>query len=89
MVANGDGILVAAPGRANVVQRNRSHSNGDDGIDVNCRNALCGPDQTTVTRDAANGNGDLGTEADPGTDEGGNKARRNGNPGQCENVACS
>jgi predicted transcriptional regulator len=56
---------------------------GDDGLDVD--NAA-----TTVTRNLAVHNGDLGIEAVPGvTDGGGNKANANGNPAQCTNVSCS
>jgi hypothetical protein len=35
-----------------------------------------------------NHNGDLGIEAAPGADGGGNKASGNGNPLQCVNVVC-
>lgn len=54
----------------------------DDGFDVH----LPG---TTLTRDRAFHNGDLGIEAVAGTlDGGGNKAHANGNPAQCTGVPC-
>jgi parallel beta-helix repeat protein len=55
----------------------------DDGIDVESPT-------TTLTENIANGNGDLGIEADPGViDGGGNHANANGNPAQCQGVVCS
>jgi parallel beta-helix repeat protein len=54
----------------------------DDGFDVH----LPG---TTLRRDLAFHNGDLGIEAVAGTlDGGGNKAHGNGNPAQCAGVSC-
>jgi hypothetical protein len=45
---------------------------------------------TTLTRNRAFRNHDLGIEAVPGvTDGGGNKAAGNGNPLQCTNVFCN
>ena len=77
-----DGILVDAENRENVVQGNHSSKNGDDGIDVDSA-------ATTLTRNTANHNHDLGIEAVPGVTDGGqNKASRNGNPLQCINVFC-
>lgn len=91
VVANGtDGVLVSTAGTANVVEGNRSHLNGDDGIDVDCWEGQCAPGQATLTRNIANRNGDLGIEADAGVDDGGrNVARGNENPAQCVGVACS
>jgi len=44
---------------------------------------------TTVTRNIANHNHDLGIEAVPGViDGGGNHAAGNGNPAQCVNIDC-
>jgi hypothetical protein len=44
---------------------------------------------TTLTRNLAVHNGDLGIEAVPGvTDGGGNRAAGNGNPAQCTNIDC-
>ncbi len=54
----------------------------DDGIDVDSP-------ATTLTRNLALHNGDLGIEAVAGVlDGGGNRAAGNGNPAQCTNVAC-
>lgn len=76
-----DGILVDNGARRNVVARNRSSRNGDDGIDVTAT--------TVVTRNIADRNHDLGVEADPGVVDGGwNRAARNGNPAQCSGIAC-
>ena len=78
-----DGIsLSSAATGPIVIERNTTSVNGDDGIDVDSEHA-------TITKNTANDNGDLGIEAIPGvTDGGGNKARGNGNPLQCLNVAC-
>jgi hypothetical protein len=57
----------------NVVDRN-----GDDGIDVETPDAM-----TTVVRNHAWWNGDLGIEAVPGTQGGRNWVKHNGNPLQC------
>jgi hypothetical protein len=44
---------------------------------------------TTLTRDLAFHNGDLGIDAVAGTiDGGGNRAHANGNPAQCVGVSC-
>ena len=65
-----------------LVQRNRADRNGDDGIDTS-------EPSTTLTANRANRNFDLGIEAVPGVIDGGrNRARGNGNPAQCLNVAC-
>ncbi len=79
---NGDGILVDADQSQNVVGGNRTRENTDDGIDVDSPS-------TTLTKNTANHNDDLGIEAIPGvTDGGGNKAHSNGDPRQCLNVVC-
>jgi hypothetical protein len=45
--------------------------------------------QTTIRKNTANRNGDLGIEAYDGAIDGGdNKAHGNGNPLQCLNVVC-
>jgi hypothetical protein len=55
---------------------------GDDGIDVQTAS-------TTLRRNIANNNGDLGIEAVPGVEDGGgNHAHNNNNPQQCPNVNC-
>jgi parallel beta-helix repeat protein len=77
-----DGILVQSTATDNLLVRNTTERNGDDGIDV--ENAT-----TTLTKNKANRNHDLGIEGIPGmTDGGGNKAIGNGNPLQCTNVFC-
>jgi hypothetical protein len=65
-----------------LILRNTATGAGDDGIDVDSV-------ATTLTRNGAFRNHDLGIEAVPGvTDGGGNKAAGNGNPLQCTNVFC-
>ena len=77
-----DGMLVEATASDTVVARNLVIGSGDDGIDVD-------NPKTTLTRNVALHNGDLGIEAVPGvSDGGGNKAHANGNRTQCTNVAC-
>jgi parallel beta-helix repeat protein len=72
-----------APGATDtLIERNDATGNGDDGIDVRAPS-------TTIRKNTANDNADLGIEAVPGvTDGGGNRAKGNGNPLQCVNVAC-
>jgi parallel beta-helix repeat protein len=79
----GDGILVEVhDGIDNVVARNVSSRNGDDGIDIE-------EPGTLLRKNEADENGDLGVEAVSGAlDEGGNRAWGNANPLQCLNVAC-
>ena len=77
-----DGILVDNGATGTLLVRNRAIRNGDDGIDVDAP-------ATTVTRNIANHNHDLGIEAVPGViDGGGNHAAGNGNPAQCINIDC-
>jgi parallel beta-helix repeat protein len=65
----------------NEVRKNFVSQSGDDGIDVQ------GP--STLIRNTASNNGDLGIEAVEGViDGGGNRASGNGNPLQCVNVFC-
>jgi parallel beta-helix repeat protein len=55
---------------------------GDDGIHVDSAS-------TTITRNTAVNNTDLGIDAVPGiTDGGGNRAAHNGNPLECVNLVC-
>jgi len=55
---------------------------GTDGIRVDSPS-------TTLTRNTANANGDLGIQAVPGVNDGGrNRASANGNPLQCTFVDC-
>ena len=71
-----DGVLIESTA-PHAVERNFVLGAGDDGIDV-------GSPATTMTRNRALNNGDLGIEAVLGvTDGGGNFAARNGNPLQC------
>jgi parallel beta-helix repeat protein len=78
-----DGILVNADATATLLISNIANENGDDGILVDAAG-------TTLTRNTANFNQELGIEAVPGViDGGGNRARGNGNPLQCTNVTCS
>jgi hypothetical protein len=85
--AGTDGIAIAtAPFGGSVVdalvERNIVIGSGDDGFDVQ-------QPTTTLARNLALINGDLGIEAVPGViDGGGNFAFGNGNPLQCLNVAC-
>jgi parallel beta-helix repeat protein len=80
--ASVDGIFVDALASDTLLERNRAEGAGDDGIGVESTS-------TTLTRNTANRNHDLGIEAVPGvSDGGGNKARGNGNPAQCTNVVC-
>jgi nitrous oxidase accessory protein NosD len=77
-----DGILVDNGATGTLVVRNLAIRNGDDGIDVDAP-------ATTLTRNIANHNRDLGIEAVPGViDGGGNHAAGNGNPAQCTNIDC-
>lgn len=77
-----DGFLVGDKDRHSLLKRNIAKGAGDDGFDVESRS-------TTLTRNRAVRNDDLGIEAVRGViDGGGNKASGNGNPLQCINVAC-
>ena len=87
---NGADGIAASGGGGNVLERNRARRNGDDGIDVGCEGPLCPAGVTTLTRNVADRNADLGIEADERAgDGGGNRARRNGNDLQCTGVRCS
>jgi large repetitive protein len=78
-----DGVLVESTAVDTLLEGNVAIGAGDDGIAV--ENV-----STTLTRNLAVRNDDLGIEAVPGvTDGGGNKANANGNPAQCTNVSCS
>jgi parallel beta-helix repeat protein len=77
-----DGVIVEATATDTVVEENLVIGSGDDGIDVDNQ-------RTTLARNVALHNGDLGIEAVPGvSDGGGNKAHANGNRTQCTNVTC-
>jgi parallel beta-helix repeat protein len=74
--------LVEAGSSGNLVAHNVAFRNLIDGIHVN-------DPATTIKRNTANSNGNLGIFAVPGVvDGGGNTAHDNGNPLQCLNVVC-
>jgi parallel beta-helix repeat protein len=76
------GIELNSTSDGNLIEKNDAHENGDDGIDTD-------NPSTTITKNTANDNVDLGIEANSGAiDGGGNKARGNGNPAQCTGVSC-
>jgi parallel beta-helix repeat protein len=78
-----DGIRIDDTATGSLLELNRASGAADDGIDVKSP-------ATTLARNTADRNGDLGIEAVTGvTDGGGNRARGNGNPLQCTNVFCS
>jgi parallel beta-helix repeat protein len=78
-----NGIQVEACASGTLLWQNVARRNGADGIHVDAPSAV-------LHANRASFNGDLGIEAVPGvTDAGGNRARGNGNPAQCQNVACS
>jgi parallel beta-helix repeat protein len=65
-----------------LVEANVALGAGNDGLQI-------GSPLTTVTRNVAEGNADLGIDAVEGvTDGGGNRAAHNGNPLQCVNIDC-
>lgn len=77
-----DGILVNGDATETLLERNTTSESGHDGIEVSAAG-------TTLTRNTADFNHDLGIEAVLEViDGGGNRARGNGNPLQCTNVAC-
>lgn len=80
---NRDGVFVLETAEHTLLERNLAVGSEDDGIDVDSP-------ATTLIGNLALHNGDLGIEAVLGaTDGGGNKARGNGNPAQCTNIACT
>jgi parallel beta-helix repeat protein len=82
--ANGNsGILVDGNASTNnLVERNDANWNFLNGISA-------GDATTTLRKNTANNNGQLGIDAVPGVIDGGaNKAQGNGNPLQCANVIC-
>jgi parallel beta-helix repeat protein len=77
-----DGIAVSPLSTGTTLRANIVSDNTDDGIDVD-------EPLTALGLNSANRNDDLGVEAVAGvTDEGGNRAKRNGNRLQCTNVVC-
>ena len=81
--AGEDGVHIDDKARRTLVEGNHAFGGKDDGLDVN-------NSTTTLTRNEARRNGDLGIEAVFGViDGGGNIARNNGDPRQCTNIFCS
>jgi parallel beta-helix repeat protein len=80
--ADDDGVLVDLTAKHTLLRHNSARHSHDDGFDVN--------DPTTkLSRNRADGNGDLGIEAVRGVNGGGgNTARHNGDRRQCLNVKC-
>jgi len=79
---NRAGIFVAAGSSGNLVKDNLATFNGGDGINVD-------DSTTTLSKNTANNNGNLGIEAVAGVkDSGGNTAAGNYNPAQCVGVVC-
>jgi parallel beta-helix repeat protein len=77
-----DGFRVEESDHHSLLKRNVAKGAGDDGFDVDSRS-------TTLTKNRAVRNGDLGIEAIPGVIDGGeNRASRNGDARQCVNVTC-
>jgi parallel beta-helix repeat protein len=80
--APGSGISVDPPIKRTLISRNHVRGAGQDGINVLSRS-------TTLTRNRAVHNDDLGIQAVKGViDGGGNRASGNGDPRQCVNVTC-
>jgi parallel beta-helix repeat protein len=77
-----DGFVVLKKDRHSLLKGNVAKGSGDDGFDIESSS-------TTLTRNRAVNNGDLGIDAVFGVnDGGGNRAHGNGNPLQCVNVVC-
>ena len=77
-----NGVYVWSNTSGTQVVGNVADRNGADGIRID--NAAA-----AVTANTADANADYGIQAVAGVaDGGGNRARRNGNPAQCVNVAC-
>jgi parallel beta-helix repeat protein len=76
------GVDAVGPIGPTLLRENRASGAADDGFDVRVP-------ETTLTRNVALRNGDLGFEVVAGaTDGGGNRALLNGNPLQCVGIAC-
>jgi parallel beta helix pectate lyase-like protein len=79
---NKDGVLVMSTAKDTLLRRNRARRSKQDGFDVNSP-------ATTLRRNLAVHNGDLGVEAVRGVTDGHrNRAHGNGDPRQCKNIAC-
>jgi parallel beta-helix repeat protein len=78
-----DGILIDETATGTRLVGNWAEGSGDDGLDVES-------ESSTLARNTARNNHDLGIEAVPGViDGGGNRAAGNGDPAQCTNISCS
>ena len=78
----GDAVTVREKDHHSRLRRNVATGSGDDGFDIASRSAK-------LTRNRAWRNADLGIEAVRGViDGGGNTARHNGDPRQCNNIVC-
>jgi hypothetical protein len=81
--AGDDAIRVDNGATGTRVERNNAIDSADDGIDIDVAS-------TTLARNIASHNADLGIEALPGViDAGGNRAFGNGNPAQCTYIVCA
>lgn len=78
-----DGILIDETATGTLLVGNWAAGSGDDGLDVES-------ESSTLARNTALNNHDLGIEAVPGViDGGGNRAAGNGDAAQCTNISCS
>jgi parallel beta-helix repeat protein len=77
-----DGFDVRRKDNHSLLKRNLAVGSGDDGFDIESRS-------TTLAKNSAKRNGDLGIAVRRGAiDDGGNRARGNGDARQCVNVKC-
>jgi hypothetical protein len=80
-----DGIAInpdhVGPVTDTLLDRKITLGAGDDGIDVESS-------ATTLSRNIAKNNGDLGIEAIPGLEDRGGNHANNNNPQQCTNADC-
>jgi parallel beta-helix repeat protein len=78
----GHGIQVSSDASASSLEKNAVSTSGLDGIHVDAPS-------TTLTKNTATRNTNLGIFAPGAVDGGGNKASGNGNPTQCVGVVCT
>ena len=84
-----DGIFVQGDATGTRVRRNVANENGLDPLNLQDGIEVASP-TTTIVRNSANENGDLGIRAVVGvTDGGGNTASGNGNAAECLTVVCN
>jgi parallel beta-helix repeat protein len=77
----GHGIQVSADATGSSLEKNNVSTSGLNGIHVEAPS-------TTITKNTAVRNTNLGIYAPGAVDGGGNKASGNGNPAQCVGVVC-